>query len=201
MSRKRVVETLGHIIQKIKLYKSFPPNGIAIFSGYLNEQFFIKIIEPPKPVRSFYYRCSNRFELKLLRLMIEEKPVTGILSIDATEAGIGITDGFSFTYLEDVTSGVSGKSSKGGSSSRRYERNRDAELNSYFHRVAEHANNLLLKYNLVSLIVSGPGFTKDDFIKKEYLDYRLRQKISTLDIEYSGYEGILQTFKYKQIHI
>jgi peptide chain release factor subunit 1 len=133
-----------------------------------------------------------------LRIMIENRPITGIISIDATECGIGITDGNTWRHLETITSGVQGKSSKGGSSARRYERNREAELNTYFHRVAEHANNLLLKYNLVSLIISGPAFTKVEFLKKEYLDYRLKDKVGMYDNEYSGFEGILQTFKYVQ---
>jgi peptide subunit release factor 1 (eRF1) len=55
---------------------------------------------------------------------------------------------------------------------------------------------LLLPYGdrLERIIVSGPGFTPEDFLKKEYLDYRLRAKLSqVIGIEYAGTEGIYQT--------
>ncbi len=41
------------------------------------------------------------------------------------------------------------------------------------------------------LIISGPGPTKDSFLKSDYLDYRLREKILTeVDGAYSGAEGV-----------
>lgn len=105
-------------------------------------------------------------------------------------------DGSNLIPLKTMTSGVNGKSGKGGSSARRYERNRDAELNQYYHRVAEYANSLLLRYEVKKVVLSGPGFTKDDFLKKGYLDYRLRARITAvLDIEYAGFEGVHQTHK------
>ena len=45
------------------------------------------------------------------------------------------------------------------------------------------------------LIVSGPGPTKEDFIKNEYLEYRLQNNIiATIDASYSGAEGIREAF-------
>ena len=50
-------------------------------------------------------------------------------------------------------------------------------------------------YKVKGLIVSGPGPTKEDFIKNEYLEYRLQNNIiATIDASYSGAEGIREAF-------
>jgi peptide chain release factor subunit 1 len=128
--------------------------------------------------------------------MLQSTDLIGVISIDSEECGVGIIDGEHCYPIKVITSGVTGKSGKGGSSARRYERNREAELNMFFHRAAELANSILLSYGnqIKKVVVSGPGFTKDDFLAKQYLDYRLRAKLAPpIDIEYSGADGIYQT--------
>jgi len=129
--------------------------------------------------------------------MLQNNALTAVISIDSTEAGVGLIDGDVCIPLKAITSGVGGKSSKGGSSFRRYERNRNANLNQFYHRVANLVDTLLLPYlgRLTGLVISGPMPTPEKFLEKEYMDYRLRQKISrVIGIEYSGIEGIWQTF-------
>ena len=65
-------------------------------------------------------------------------------------------------------------------------------LNEYFHRIAEHAQKIFIDGHKISgLIVGGPGPTKENFLKEEYLDYRLQNNVlATIDISYSGSEGI-----------
>jgi len=129
--------------------------------------------------------------------MLQSNDLVGIISIDSEECGVGIIDGGHVFPIKTITSGVPGKSSKGGSSARRYELNRKAGLNGFFHRAAELANMTFLSYGdrLTRLVISGPGFTKENFEKTEYLDYRLRAKLTPLiGIEYAGADGIYQTF-------
>ena len=175
-----------------------PDNGLAIFAGYVDEEFRMVEIEPPKLLHVQAYRCANSFYLLPLQQMLANVEITGIISIDATECGIGTWDGNQVQVLEIVTSGVGGKSGKGGSSARRYERNRNSGLNTFYHRAANHINDLFLNsYNVSKIVVSGMGFTKDKFLEKEYLDYRLRQKITAnLNVGYAGFEGLYQTVHY-----
>jgi peptide chain release factor subunit 1 len=188
-----VLEALSHAIGKLKTTKKIPENGLVIFSS----ESSCELIEPPKEIRSPIYRCSNEFFLQPLQEMLRNEDTIAVIAIDATECGIGIIDGDRWYILDTLTSGVGGKSNQGGSSFRRYERDREAKLNMYYHRVAEHANRLLLNTTLAprSLVISGPAFTKEDFVKKEYLDYRLRQKLAKMvGTEYAGLEGVVQTF-------
>jgi peptide chain release factor subunit 1 len=105
---------------------------------------------------------------------------------------IGILTGDRWEVIDTLTSGVAGKHRQGGQSARRFERLRDNELNEFYHRVADHAQKVFVEqFKVRGIIVGGPGPTKDNFLKEEYLDYRLQNNIiSTLDSSYSGDEGV-----------
>ena len=70
------------------------------------------------------------------------------------------------------------------------------ELQYYFNRVAAITREYFIDiYKVKGLIVSGPGPTKEEFVKKEYLEYRLQNNIiATIDASYSGAEGIREAF-------
>lgn len=82
-------------------------------------------------------------------------------------------------------------------SARRYERLREMELTDYFNRLADHAKKSFIEqYQIKGLVVSGPGPTKDEFVKDKYLDYRLQNLIiGTLDTGYAGREGVRETIE------
>jgi peptide chain release factor subunit 1 len=197
-TRNHVMDALVKTMQRLKLYKTTPENGLVIFCGALptngpgSETIFLYEVYPPKPIQTYLYRCDDHFHLDILKDMLKEEKVIGLLSIDATEAAIGILAGSRFEVVDEVTSGVSGKHRAGGQSARRFERLREMELTEYYHRVARHINKALLEdHKVQGLIVGGPGGTKDDFLKGEYLDYRLRKMIlAVLDTSYAGREGL-----------
>lgn len=197
-TRNHVMDALVKTMQRLKLYKTTPEKGLVIFCGALptdgpgSETVFLYEVYPPKPVQTYLYRCDDHFHLDILKDMLKEEKTVGLLSIDATEAAIGVLAGSRFEVVDEVTSGVSGKHRAGGQSARRFERLREMELTEYYHRVARHVNKALLEdHNVQGLIVGGPGGTKDAFLKGEYLDYRLRKTIlAVLDTSYAGREGL-----------
>ena len=197
-TRNHVQDALTKTQQRLKLFKKTPENGIVLFVGSLmtngpgSEQVFVNEIIPPRPVQTYLYRCDDHFHLEHLMDMIKEVDVIGVISIDSTEAGLGVLTGAKLVVDEIITSGVGGKTRAGGQSARRYERLREMNLSGYYNRVAAHAKKLFLEQNKIKgLIISGPGPTKDSFLKSDYLDYRLREKIlSEVDGAYSGAEGV-----------
>jgi peptide chain release factor subunit 1 len=124
--------------------------------------------------------------------MLKEEKVYGLLVIDASEAGLGILSGDRLEIVDVITSGISGKTRKGGQSARRYERGREMELTYYYHRIAEHATRVFIENGKVTgMIIGGPGPTKDEFLKGGYLHYELQKKVvGVFDLGYSGREGI-----------
>ncbi len=197
-TRNHVQDALTKTMQRLKLYRETPDNGLVIFCGALmtngpgSEVIVLREVVPPKEVKSFLYMCDDHFHVEHLREMLREEKVYGLLSIDANDVGIGILSGESFEIVNVMTSGISGKTRKGGQSARRYERGREMELTYFYHRVADHANRIFMEeYKVTGLVVGGPGFTKEEFLKTEFLNYQLRKNIvATIDTAYAGREGV-----------
>ncbi|MEM2902626.1 MAG: peptide chain release factor aRF-1 [Candidatus Bathyarchaeia archaeon] len=196
-TRKNVQEAIEKVTQRLKLFKSPPPNGLVVFCGAIpqngpgSERMEIYALEPPEPINIYYYRCDSRFHLEPLRELLREKESYGILLIDASQATLALLEGRRMEILGEYHSGVGGKHKTGGQSARRFERIREQEINDYFKRVAAHVDEALLKKdNLKGIIIGGPGPTKEDFIEGEYLNYLLRSKVlATVDTSYVGRSG------------
>ena len=150
------------------------------------------VIVPPEPIRIFLYRCDSRFHTEYLQEMLREKETYGILLVDANNATIATLQGKHLEIVREMHSGVTGKTKAGGQSARRYERLRDMQLNEYFTRVGAHANEVFLPIDtLKGIILGGPGPTKYDFEKGDYLNYQLKGKIlDVVDTAYVEEQGV-----------
>jgi peptide chain release factor subunit 1 len=197
-TRKNVQEAIVKVQQRLKLFKAPPENGLVIFCGAIpqngagSERMETYVIEPPEPINIYLYRCDSRFHTEHLQEQLREKETYGILLIDASGATIATLQGKRLEIVREITSGVPGKTRAGGQSARRYERLRDMRLQEYFTRVGQHANDIFLSIEeLKGLILAGPGPTKYDFEKGEYLNYMLKNKIiDTIDTAYVEEQGV-----------
>jgi peptide chain release factor subunit 1 len=200
VTRKNVLDAIVKAQQKLKLFKDPGENGIVIFTGALpqegggpgTERMESYVIVPPEPIRIYLYRCDSRFHTEYLQEMLREKETYGILLIDASDATIATLQGKQLEIVRQMHSGVAGKTRAGGQSARRYERLRDMQLNEYFTRVGQHANDIFLPIEtLKGIIIGGPGPTKYDFEKGDYLNYQLKNKIiDTVDTAYVEEQGV-----------
>jgi peptide chain release factor subunit 1 len=185
-------------MERLKLFNKVPETGLAIFAGNIasnqlgvgDMQTFTLI--PPEPIGIYYYRCEHRFMLDPLWEILEHEDSYGILVIDAKDATFALLKGQRADILKDMSSGVAGKTRAGGQSSRRYERLRQMHLQEYFNRVGDHMTDLFLNLpNLKGIIVGGPGPTKEEFLKGNYLHHEIKDKIlTTVDTGYTGHEGV-----------
>lgn len=197
-TRKNVMDAIVKVQQRLKLYKEPPPNGLVIFCGAIpqngpgSERIETYEIEPPEPIHVYLYRCDARFHTEYLQEMLREKEVYGILLVDASEATLATLQGRRLEIIRNLNSGVPGKTRAGGQSARRYERLRDMRLQEYFTRVGQHANGAFLPLeNFKGLILGGPGPTKLDFEKGDYLNYMLKDKIlDVIDTAYVEEQGV-----------
>jgi peptide chain release factor subunit 1 len=182
----------------LKLKKETSENGLALFAGTFaindqkNEVSTVEELAPPEPVVTYLYEVDDHFHLEPLREMLRKPRIIGLIAIDAKEASFGILNGERLELIKKIDSGIPGKSGKGGQSQRRYERERDMELTYFFHRVAEHATKAFLEdHRVMAVIVGGPGLTKNDFLKGDYLHYELKNALlSTVDTQFVGKEGV-----------
>ena len=202
-TRKNVRDAIESAIQRLKLFDRAGPTGLIIFSGAIpqnggpgSEKIEVYHIIPPEPINILLYRCDSRFYLEPLKDLLRERDVYGILVIDNEKAAVAVIKGRRIAELKTFTSGVPGKHRAGGQSARRFERLREMNLNEYYKRVAQHANQIFLKYpEIKGVIVAGPGPTKEIFVDKDYLHYTLKDKIHLVDTSYSGEEGVREAIK------
>ena len=197
-TRKNVMDAIVKVQQRLKLFKEPPENGLVIFCGAIpqngpgSERIETYVIVPPEPIHIYLYRCDARFHTEHLEEMLREKETYGILLIDAGGATIATLQGRRMEIVREMTSGVPGKTRAGGQSARRYERLREMRLQEYFTRVGQHANDTFLPIeNFKGLMIGGPGPTKYDFEKGDYLNYMLKNKVlDIVDTAYVEEQGV-----------
>ena len=204
--RKNVTSALTKIQQHLKLYKKTPPNGLALFCGNISKNegvADVKIwaIEPPEPVKVKLYWCDQKFELKHLESMVEEKEIYGLIILDNGEATVGLLKGKSIKKLHYLKSLVPGKTAKGGQSAARFGRVREGLKNDFYKKVAEVSNLSFKDKKIKGIILGGPGPVKETFHQEAYLPTDLRNKV--LGIRSIGYadEGGLKELVQKSLDL
>jgi peptide chain release factor subunit 1 len=197
-TRKNVQDAIVKVTQRLKLFKQVPKNGLVIFCGAIpqngpgSEKIETYVIVPPESIQVYLYRCDSRFHIEYLQEFLVEKETYGIIVLDASSAIYATLRGKRLDIIKQITSGVPGKFKAGGQSARRFDRQREVKLQEYFNRVGEHATEIFLEMkNLKGIILGGPGPTKDDFQKGNYLHYTLKDKIlDVIDTSYVSDYGV-----------
>ena len=196
-TQKNVIDALESLIRQLKMIKKTPKNGLALFAGNVSEKegqndLQIWSIEPPMELNVRLYRCDQRFVLEPLMEMLEVSEVYGLVVIDRNEATLGLLEGKRIKMLQHMTSGVPGKTEKGGQSAARYARIREGMAKEFFRRVADAIKkNFWDMKKLKGILIGGPGPTKEDFLKEGQLVTALKDKILAVkDLGYADEQAL-----------
>ena len=96
-TRKNVQSALEVIMQRLKLIKKTPENGLVMFVGMIprgiKDRMEVHLLEPPQMIVTYIYRCDSEFLLDPIKEVLEEKGAYGLLVVDRGEATIGILRG------------------------------------------------------------------------------------------------------------
>lgn len=199
-TRKNVQDSIESIMQRLKLFKKAPENGLAIFCGAIpqggsgTEKIEIYVLEPPEPISIYLYRCDSKFYLDPLKELLAEKGYYGLIVMDRSEATFALLKGRRVEIVETITSGVPGKHDAGGQSARRFERIIEQMAHEFYKRVGEHADEIFHQVpSLKGIVIGGPGPTKNEFAEGDYLHYALKQKVlGVIDLGYTGEPGVYE---------
>jgi peptide chain release factor subunit 1 len=198
-TRESVQWALSAAIDRLMMIRSVPRNGLVVFCGIdeATGENIALIFSPPDPVPVFFYRTDKEFHTEFLEPMVEEQDVYGIIIIERDEATIGLLKPSGVQVLDEIEWYIPGKHHKGGQSQRRFDRIIEQMVEEFYKYVAEKANNyfipLIEEKKLKGVIVAGPGYAKQDFLKEaDNMDYRIRQLIigEPIDVSYQGYVGL-----------
>ncbi len=198
-TRKNVQGALRKIDTFLKnINFNIPKNGLVLFCGNISEtegKTDLKMfpVNPVKQLKTKLYWCDSSFHLNPLEEMQKTKEVYALIVLDKREATVAILKGKSYEIAGHFTSNVAGKTRAGGQSSVRFERLREEATQDFFKKTSEKINRIFEEYgeNLKGVIIGGPGITKNKFLEKGALDYRMKEKIiGTLDTSYTDESGI-----------
>ena len=198
LTKKNVLESISKLLGQLKKITKIPENGLVMFSGAIaqngipgTEKNEIYIIDPPWKINTFKYLCSNEFYLDPLIKSLEPKEVYGLLTIEAGIAGIALLKGNHIEKIEEYTRPVDSKRAAGGQSAPRFARLRQEQITAFIRGASEHINKIFLEHNISGIFIGGGGPTKLRFVNDNSLDYRLRDKILSIeDIENHGFMGM-----------
>lgn len=197
-TRKNVQSAIEVIMQRLRLFPKPPEHGLLLFVGMIpkggpgTEKMETYVFEPPEPIQTYTYHCNSEFYLGPLQEMLDVKETYGLAVLDRKEATIATLRGKRIDIVKTLTSGVPGKHKAGGQSQRRFDRLIELAAHEFLKRIGDHMNNAFLPIeDLQGIILGGPGHTKEDFLKGDYLHYELKNKvITTVDTSYTGEFGI-----------
>lgn len=203
---KNVQSAIDSIAARLKTYKAPPANGVVIFCGEVpragdQTKMVQYVINPPEAITAFLYRCDSTFFTEPLQSMLLDKKCYGLITIDRSEATIGILSGSRIQVLKHFDSLVPSKHHQGGQSSVRFERLIEIAAHEFFKKVADNATELFLnRPELLGILIGGPGSTKDFFVKEEYLHHELRKKVVSplVDTGYTDESGLRELVQNSQ---
>lgn len=197
-TKKNVQSAIEVIMQRLRLFPTPPERGLVLFVGMIprggpgTEKMETYVFEPPEPIQTYTYHCDSEFFLKPLKEMLADKDVYGLAVLDRKEATIATLKGKRVDIVKTLTSGVPGKHKAGGQSQRRFDRVIELAAHEFLKKIGKHINDSFLPIpDLNGVILGGPGHTKEDFLKGDYMHHEIKNKvITTVDTSYTGEFGI-----------
>jgi len=196
VNRQSVISAIVSAQQKLKLYNKLPKNGLCIFTGLIEDKITCIGFEPFKTLKSFYYRCDNKFNVDPLKEMLICDNTYGFIIIDGSSCLFGTLSGNNKSVLKHVHVSLPKKHGRGGQSAQRFGRLREEKRHNYITIISEYATELFLKENkpiISGLILAGSAELKDDLNHQNILDLRLKNIIlGIVDIAYGGNAGFSQ---------
>lgn len=197
-TRKNVTDALEKMIRELRVIGKTPENGLAIFSGNVADregQSDVRVwsVEPPTPMKLRAYKCGQAFFLEPLEELGAQVNSYGLLVLDRRDADLAVLKGKVIVPIKSFKSAVPGKIKAGGQSAARFARVTENLAKDFFKKVGDAANNEFGKMlsDLKGIIVGGPGPTKEDFARGNYLSNEIKERIiGIVDTGYTSEQGL-----------
>lgn len=171
-NRGLVNSAMKAVIEYTKNYKCTPKNGWIILSGYYPDRSPIfKVIEPPLPVKKFFYRCDNKFHVDQFYDLFNTHDEYYICTIDTEFFRFYYWKGTNRYLLKKYEIDIANNSRRGGYSANRYRRNREIKKNLLWDHCIEliksATNSTILSDR--KIIICGYSEMLHEFLEKIYL--------------------------------
>ena len=144
VNRQQAQSAMTSVIQKLKLYKQVPANGLVIYCGTIvteggQEKTLNLDFEPPRPINTSLYLCDKQFHTEALSALLAQDQTFGFIVVDGNGALFGSLQGNTKNVLHKFTVDLPNKHGRGGQSALRFSRLRMEKRHNYVRKVAENA--------------------------------------------------------------
>ena len=204
VNRLSVLSAIVSAKERLKLYKTIPENGLALYCGIIikddGKEKKVNIdIEPYRPINHSLYLCDNKFHVQPLLDVLMDEDKFGFIIMDGNGTLFGTIQGNDKQVLQQISVELPKKHGRGGQSALRFARLRLEKRHNYLSKVTELVVHHFIKNDIVSvkgLILAGSAEFKNDLSNSDLLDSRIKSKIiKIVDIAYGGINGFNQAIE------
>jgi peptide subunit release factor 1 (eRF1) len=152
------------------------PTGAVLFWGPQHRY----VVMPPFPINE--HRSSNVCEIEPLHALLQKEFLIGLVLVRMGAYGIAVVQGEKLVSSKVGTGLVHARHRQGGSSSHRFERHREKQMETFFTRVCGHSREQLEPYarQLEYVIYGGTKETLLEFRKQCHFLHQFDNR--TLDL-------------------
>ncbi|MFP8953999.1 Vms1/Ankzf1 family peptidyl-tRNA hydrolase [Natrialbaceae archaeon A-arb3/5] len=200
-----LVDALETVRSRLNEYDELPENGLAIYAGVADGDLETVVFDdPPEPIATSTYEHANEFDLEPLSDVVEPSSTHGLLVVERGGAALGRLDDEGVEVIDSFESDVPGKSSAGGQSAERFERDRERQKREFFDTVADRAEQSFLETDPVdTVLLGGTTGTIEQFREEADLDHRLEERLADTEfaVEYATEQGLRQLAEKGREHL
>lgn len=189
-------------IEKLKLYKNTPTNGLVVFCGVIlledgktEKKITIDLI-PFRPINVFTYRCQSSFETEPLNELLEDDDKFGFIIVDGNGVLFATLQGNNKEIHQRLPVQLPKKHGRGGQSANRFARLREEKRHTYTVKVCEMATTYFIQNDrptVRGIVLAGSANIKFDVQQSDKFDKRLAELvIATIDVSYGMDQGLNQ---------
>ncbi|WP_306052941.1 Vms1/Ankzf1 family peptidyl-tRNA hydrolase [Natronococcus wangiae] len=191
-----LVDALEAVRSRLNEYDEVPENGLVVYAGAADGDLLTTVFDDlPVAIDESVYEHGNEFDLSPLEDVTEPSSTYGLLVVERGGAALGRLDDEGVETIDSFDSDVPGKSSAGGQSAERFERDRERRKREFFDEVAERAAYAFLEEEgeVDGLLLGGTTGTLERFRAEAELDHRLEDRIEgEFAVEYASEQGLEQ---------
>lgn len=190
-----LVDALEAVRDRLNEYDEIPENGLAVYAGVPDGDLLTATFDDlPVEIEASIYKHANEFDLSPLESVTEPSATYGLLVVERGGAALGRLDDEGVEEIDVFDSDVPDKSSAGGQSAERFERDPERQKREFFDDVAERAAVTFLEDDGIDgLLLGGTTGTIERFREEAELDHRLEDLIAgEYAVEYATRQGLEQ---------
>ncbi|AGB37753.1 Vms1/Ankzf1 family peptidyl-tRNA hydrolase [Natronococcus occultus] len=194
-SPKPLVDALEAVRDRLSDYDEVPETGLVVYAGVPDGDLLTATFDDlPVEIEDSIYEHGTEFDLSPFESVTESSATYGLLVVERDGAALGRLDDDGVEEIDVLDSDVPDKSSAGGQSAERFERDRERQKREFFDEVADRAAVTFLEDDAIDgLLLGGTTGTVERFREEAELDHELEDLIAgEFAVEYATLQGLEQ---------